>query len=592
MTFQPIISAFRFIPDRIFLTVLLSMLGFRAIAQQDGPVFQVFSDAKEVVVDGYFEVTFTLRNATGSDFTPPLFQHFTVLSGPSSSSSMQIVNGQVTREVAYSYTLQPEKPGKFVIGPASIKANGKKLKTESLIIQVIQGRKQADPNDHHGEKVYVRLEPSKTEAYLGEQILLDYKLYTSVSLDGYDILEEPDFRGFFVQELKRYNFRTQREVINGKQVTTKILRRLALFPQQTGALVISPASLQLAVVEEKDSKGFFFSRNIHPVLFTTDSVIIDIQALPGDQPATFTGAVGNFDFQASVNRNMVTTDDAVSIMMLIHGNGDLKRVLPPPLLLSDSFEIYPPKIVDEKNTEEAGELFGKKVIEYLVLPRYPGTYDIRPAFSFFDTEKGVFQTLSTGPYALKVTQGSLSHPKGEAAAARPVPVEDIHFIKSGGSLEKKSSLLLKSWWLWLLFLVPLLVFVILFVAKKRQDRKTIPDSGILKQMHAKKEAERRLALAGLHLSNHSSRHFYDEISKATFGYVGDKLNIPLSELSKHNVAEKLRSLRVSEPLVQDFMSILQTSEMALFAAMDTVADMQEIYDKTVSVIAGIEEEIG
>src|SRR5690606_38270682 len=185
----------------------------------------------------------------------------------------------------------------------------------------------------------------------------------------YNISEEPDYKGFYAQELRRFDSRTQHEVINGKQVTTKVLRRLALFPQQTGTLTIPPARIQLAVIEDNSRTGFFFSRNIKPIFVETDPVDIEVKELPSPAPPDFTGAVGHFEFQSSVNRRQATTDDAISITMIISGDGDLKRVQPPSLLLSDSFEVYPPKIIEESITENNGRLIGKKMIEYIVLPK-------------------------------------------------------------------------------------------------------------------------------------------------------------------------------------------------------------------------------
>ncbi len=559
------------------------------ISAQTNIIFEVYCDAKEVLAHEYFEVTFTLKNANGTNFSPPDFKGFIVVAGPNSSTSMQIVNGQVTREMGYSYTLKPEKEGKFTIGSASIKANNKALKTRPVSVKVLKGSQSTNKSRVGTGEAYVLIEPNKTEAYPGEQILLDFKLYTTVSLDGYDITEEPDYKGFFAQELRRFSGRTQREVVNGKQMTTKILRRIALFPQQAGQLAIPPAKIQLAMIEDNSRTGFFFSRNIKPIFIVTEPVSILVKDLPVKIPNDFTGAVGQFDFIASTNHSQITTDDAVSINMMITGNGDIKRVQPPPILLSDSFEIYPPKIIEENIKEENGELVGRKTIEYLVLPKYPGEYAIQPSFSYFNTEASLFEIIKSGPYPLFVKQGSDKHQSLSNSENKNLIAEDIRFIKQESKLTKKGDLFIGSPVFLIFTSLPFLAFIGLFIFKKT---KSSVDENSIKTKHANKIALQRLTTAKGYLSTSSSRAFYNEISKASLGYVCDKINIPLSELSKDNVREKLIDMKISSSRVEDFMKIIQTCEMALFAGKDSSSDMKDTYEMSVALISGIEKEIG
>ena len=567
--------------------MLLFIFPVIAFAQSSAS-FEAYADAKDVSLNSTFEVTFMLKNANGNDFIPPDFKNFIVIGGPFTSTSIQNVNGRVRSEMGFAYTLQPRREGKFVINSASIKVNGKKLSTDPLNITVVKAKPGS--NDIILDKeLYVRLEPSKTEAFLGEQILLDFKLYTTVSLEGYDIIEEPAYKGFFAQELKRFSSRTQREMINGKQVTTKILRRLALFPQQTGALVISPAVVQLAVIEENDRSGFFFSRNIRPVIFTTDSIFIDIQALPGNEPSTFTGAVGQFDFQATVNRNQATTDDAVSVIFAIRGNGDLKRVQAPPLILSDSFEIYPPKIINEESSEAGGELLGKKAFEYLVLPKHPGAYSIEPSFTYFNTETGTFNELTAGPFYLNVKKGSEAYVSKKTTKIDEKRLDDVHYIKLNQPLQKKGKAFVGSSIFWTLTLLPPLIFFSAFFINRIKNKKVLDDSSVLKSRNANRLAQKRLSLAYQFLQDSNNRAFYDEISKASLGYICDKLNIPISELSKENIKLKMKSLNVSNELIEDFVGIQKICEMALFAGAEKSEDMNSTYQKAKLVISKIEE---
>ncbi len=575
---------------KIFLLLAGLLPGF--VQAQDSFSFEATADAKQVVLNNYFEVVFTLKNANGTDFTPPAFDDFTVLAGPSTSVSTQIFNGVVSREMSYSFTLQPKKVGKFTIGSASIRANGKKMTSNSITIEVVKGQ-SGETAGESVKNVFIRIEVSKADAFIGEQILLDYKLYTTVSIDGYDIQEESEYRGFYAQELARFNSSPVREVINGKQYTTKILRRISLFPQQAGKLTISPSRIQVAIVEESDRTGFFFNRSVRPAYITTNSLDINVKALPPGAPESFSGAVGDYDFQAIVNRNQATTDDAFSINILISGNGDIKRVQAPSLLLSDSFEVYTPKVVEEQLIEKQGEIMGKKVIEYLVLPRFPGEYSISPGFSYFSTTENRYVSTSSGPFGLVVRQGSDRHINRKSASPEKAPTEDILFIKTKTSLEPRhEKTFVSNTIYWGLTALPVFAFLGVFFFRQIKERKSNVDHTLLKSRLANREAQKNLAAAHEFLKAGNSRAFYDEVSKASLGYVCNKLNIPLSQLTKENVQAKLQSMELSSPLIADFMRILQTCEMALFAGMDNPGDMKTTYDKAIQVISGIEAEIG
>ncbi|MBI5916927.1 MAG: protein BatD [Bacteroidetes bacterium] len=553
---------------------------------QNTVTFEVSTDARQVLLNSYFEVTFTLSNANGTDFAPPSFKDFILLAGPNSSSSMQIVNGVVTREMGYGYTLQPTRVGKITIGSASVRAGGKKLTTRPLTIEVVKGTTK---NKARAEaQVFVKVEPSKTEAYVGEQVLLDFKLYTTVGVEGYDIPEDPDYEGFYAQELRRFSSNTTQEVIGGKQYATKVLRRIALFPQQTGKMVVDPFRIQLAMVDENDRKGFFFNRNVRPVFFTTEPVEIKVNPLPAGAPDSFCGAVGHFNFQAGIDRKTATTDDALKLTMTISGNGDMKRVQAPPLVLSDSFEVYPPKVIGEKSAEIQGEIVGEKVLEYLVLPKYPGQFSIRPVFTYFNVGSGKYESISSGPFAVTVRPGSGKRQPAQSGSRLP---DDIRPIKQQTDLARRGGPFAGSPVFFGLAALPLVAFLGFFFFKKRQQKQASIDPVLLKSRLASREAQKRLSTARQHLLAGNSRFFYDEISKASLGYVCDKLNIPLSQLSKNGVQEKLQSLNVGPSQIDEFLKILQTCEMALFAGMDNASDMQSTYEKTVSVITGMEEEL-
>ncbi|MBI1224623.1 MAG: hypothetical protein GC192_05255 [Bacteroidetes bacterium] len=568
------------------LTACCWMLAWMASGQSN-ITFEAVSDARQVVINGSFEVTFTLKNANGTQFVPPSFKDFEIVAGPNTISSMNIVNGNVSREVGFGYTLQPTKIGKFLIGSASVKANGKLIRSEPIEVEVVKGNEKAGITA--GEQYFVRVEPNKSQAYVGEQVLLDFKLYTRVGIDGYDIPEDPVYDGFYALELRKFSSNTVQEVLNGQQYATKILRRIALFPQKTGQLTVEPFRIQLAIVDDNNRSGFFFSRNVKPVFFTTDAVKINVSPLPGGEPNGFCGAVGNYELQAGIDRQNATTDDAITLNLVLTGNGDTKRILPPNLVLSDSFEVYPPKVVGDKSDEIKGEIISEKRFEYLILPKFPGQFSIKPIVSYFSTEKNGYADFPVGPFAIQVGTGNGRKPTISNIGISGI--NDILPIKSKANFTRNSSAFTGSSSFYLLSVIPFLAFCFLVFYRKKQEEQAAIDPIIKKAKSAGREAQKRLATAQQQLQLGNSRGFYDEVSKAFLGYVCDKTGLQLSQFSKENVRENLSSLAVTQSSINDFVKVLQTCEVALFAGLDNQASMQTTYENAIELIIVIEEEI-
>ncbi|MCI5080081.1 MAG: BatD family protein, partial [Saprospiraceae bacterium] len=382
------------------LSVLMLMLTFSLQAQEVS--FEATTDAREVVENNSFSVVFTLRNAEGSGFRPPAFDGFRVLRGPNRSVSTQISNGVVRSEKSYTYTLLARGEGTYTIGPASILVNGKKLTTEPVQVKVVKGKEGVEKDLN---QVTVRVIPSVVDAVVGQQIIIDYKLYTTVNVDSYNVIEESDYQGFFAQDIKRFDSRVIREVEDGVQYVTKVLKRVALFPQQAGALTIEPMLIQIGIVEDDDParrRSMFFNRNIKRTAIETEPLTINVSSLPGDAPVTFSGAVGQYQVSSRLNRKMMTTDDVLSVRIAVQGNGDVKRIQPPELNLPEGFDAYDPKVKDESAYEINGEIVGKKEFEYLVLPKKPGTYNIAPAFTFYNPDSAKYVTIEDDVFPLNV----------------------------------------------------------------------------------------------------------------------------------------------------------------------------------------------
>jgi len=277
--------------------------------------------------------------------------------------------------------------------------------------------------------------------------------------------------------------------------------------------------------------------------------------------------------------------------MYINGNGDIKQVQAPSLQLSDKFEVYAPKVVEENSFENSGQLNGKKVFEYLILPKEPGIDTIASAFTYFDSDSLRYITIKSEPFPLLIQKGELDRTQVIAKTNENIQKEDIRFIHKETSLDKGEHFFICTGFFKILCLLPFLLLGGVIIHRQIELKKGNIDASTLKRNRAVKVAQKRLEQSKSFMDSGNSKAFYDEVSRASFGYVCDKLNIPYSELSKSNVHTKMQSLEVSDDSITKFMQIVKTCEMALFAGKDNTAAMNETYQNAIEVIAEIEEQI-
>jgi hypothetical protein len=567
---------------RILNIVLLFCLPVMAIAQQ--ATFKAYSDAEQVLKDAYFEVGFTLENGDGQNFKPPSFRNFKVVSGPSQSVSTTIINGKMSKEVSIIYGLVPKAQGRLTIGSAAIDVNGRTLKTVPFTIQVVAGTK-GDVED--SKRIFITADPSSTEIWEGQQLPLWYKLhFSNTQIANISILDESEYAAFYAQNVRNTDLRNMREVINGIQYESRIVKKMVLFPQRTGTFTIEPFVLQLSVV--KGQSGFF-RRNIVYERESSEPVDILIKPLPGEAPANFKGSVGQFRLNSYIDKKQLSTDDAVTLSLRITGTGDIKRIQPPDLNLGEDFEVYDPNVIKENSTMGPdGLILNEKIFEYLFVPNKPGMYTVAPQFVYFDIDSANYVTLNDQVFTLNVMQGQRK--KGDVSI--PVvkkEVKDIRPIQTQTVLKKERRPFFRSTMFWVLCLLPLLSFAGALSFKKIQEHKANVDPIALKRKLARKLALKRMEEAEKLKNDNKTGAFYDEISRAMFGYVCDKLHIPFSELTKENLLNKLNALGVQQSLIEDFMKVIKNCEIALYAGMDNSEAMEETYGNSVRLLMEMEE---
>jgi hypothetical protein len=594
----------------ILLTMPLALYGQDIALQAEYP---------SAVEEGQqFSVAWTV-NTGGGEFAAPSFEGFYKLMGPqtSYSSNTQIINGKVSRQTSYSYIyyLQALKEGKYVIPPAAFTYKNKTFYSDSIRIEVIgTGVQQSNVQQGTGEQLndtrvesggkelFADLNLSRREVYIGESITAGIKIYTRVNLGGITEIKYPDFTGFMKTDLETPPLNSlKQESINGTVYGTGLIQQFLLYPQVSGEITIAPVQLTILVQQKSGQSdpffGDFFSgyQNL-PKAVVSKPVTIKVKPLPGAKPDDFSGVVGKLEMKSSVNKDSVDINDAVNFKIIISGTGNLKIAEAPTLKLSSDIEVYDPKVTDNIKNSASGTT-GQKSFEYLLIPRHYGDYTIPSVtYSYFNTSTGKYDRLSTDEFHFHARKGT------EQAAGITVyggisredvkyVGQDIRFIKTNpGKLMRSANVIISKRSFYSAFGFAFLIFLsVLFVRREHIRRNS--DISAVKTRKAGKMAALRLKTASGCMKHNEMDRFYEEILKALWGYLSDKLNIPLSDLNRGNVITVLKDKGVGDDLLNKLTSILDSCEYARFAPSAAGSGPHEIYEGASSFIKAMENSI-
>ncbi len=570
----------------IFFFCLLSCC---TIAQKE-VIFEAKTNAKKVLKGKAFRVEFVLQNSRADQFKMPanLEKHFDILSRSKQMSSV-ITNGQGSFAEIFQFNLRAKKSGMITIGPAYAKVKGKPHKSNSLTIEVVE---PIAGQNSSAEKIFFRIEPDKREAFVNEQIILDYKIYyvQETQMSRIYLNEEPDLDHFlYGGEMTQFIKEPDIEIINGQQYVTRTAYRFAVYPRKAGNIIINPQNLFCNIIKDYNPNrpmGNFFAET-EQISLSSDPIDINVKSAPTPEPPTFSGAVGTFTGTASVDNTKLSTDDALTLKVTIKGDGDVKQIRVPDLVLSDSLEVYDQKEISENTDEENARLYGTKTFQYIIIPKEPGRYALNPSFTYLDSDTRSYNQVRLDSFELFVRKGNNNNTPVIIDEATPKPI--IKNIRSSASLEGNS---IDSFFntipFWVLFAMPFLIVLAAFGYKTIRKKRENVDVSELKIRRATKVAKKRLATAEAHIKAGNDRAFYDEISKALLGYVSDKFQLPGSELSKNNVKGKLEKAGVSSDITQRFIQLLQTAEMAVFGGAPQ-GGTQEVYKEALRLIEEVED---
>jgi hypothetical protein len=561
-----------------------------------------------------FQVSLTFSGSSInnlSNFSPPSFENFMVLSGPNQSTSIQIINGQQSASITYTFVVQPKSIGKFTIGSASIEQNGTTYSSKPIPITVVKGSAKPQQkknesrvsNEEIAKNLFIRATVDKTRAYKGEQVTVTYKLYTRLSIAAQmSISKLPQYQGFWAEELETSgNISFTTEVVEGKQFRVGILKKAALFPTQAGTLEVTPFELTVPIQIQKERGNsiwddFFgdpFGRSeIYEFNAKSNVVKINVDPLPSGQPESFNGAVGDFFLDVKLNNTTTKSNEPLTLNVNIFGSGNISLLDMPEINFPNGFEKYEPKVNTDINRKS--KISGTKKGEYLFVPRVVGIREIPPVeFSFFDPLKKKYTTLKSQPFTIDIKPGD-KLASTEIVGKEDVKQlgEDIRFIiTSYDDIEKKETYIINSTVFLIAGAIPL-IFAVGLIGWKRRYDKLHGNVVLLRYQKAQKVAKNRLKQAKKLMDTQNHKEFYTELSSALFGYLEDKLHIPKSEFTVERASQELRNKNVNEQLIIDLKNSADKCEFVRFApGAEKSAAMKEMYNEIADVIINLEKNI-
>ena len=607
---------------------------------QDDPTLKV-SAKKQVVVGERFQVVFE-ANAEGKNFQAPTFEGLTVLGGPftSTSSSFSMVNGSMSHsvKVTYTFALQAYQEGTFRVGAATLTVKGNKISSEPFEIKVLpddgsnsgnsgggygnyggsqggQGGQQQNTNDPDvsGKDLFLRVVPSKRSAYVGEQVVLTYKLYTKVPVSSLSVEKMPSYAGFWTKDVSDNNdgsLRQSSEYINGIEYTSAEIQKIVVVPQRSGKLSLEPMTIECIAQIRTESNNRrsndpfdiffndpFFNRNIANVRkeLSSQSFSLDVKNLPETgKPASFAGAVGDYTFKSTIDKTDLKTNEAFTLTLSVSGAGNIELLQLPEPVFPPDFEVYDPKVSTSTNNNAQG-LTGTKKAEYLVIPRRAGDFSLQPVeFAYFNPSKETYQTVQSEPYEIHVEKGAGGESdEGAIFASNQEGIKylgsDIRHIMTGNpKLKPIGTVFFATPAYFVALLVLLLAFVIALLLSKRHEQQK-QDTAANRNRKATKVARGRLKKADQFLKVKDQDNFYIEMSQALWGYISDKLGIERSKLSMDTVNEALKEKNVPDDLTQQFIDTLNSCEFARFAPGSAEEKMDDLYQKGIEVITKAEK---
>lgn len=587
---------------RIFLVLLLiGSLGLKLSAQS--VVAQVSS--KQVQVGADFEYA-VVANANVTGYAPPAFNGLAVLGGPNTSNSMQWINGQTSVQTTLSWSLRGAKEGKYTIGPTVIMVGAQRFETQPITVEVVKGApnnqgqsQQSDPKHGtalSGGDLFIRTGVNKTKCYVGEQLVITQKVYCRLQFVGFQKFEQPTYDGFYSQQQESASKgQLSMENVDGVNYYTFELFRTLATANQAGKITLTPVEGDV-VVRRQAAKArniieqFFGNPGYEDVPVTVKSrpFTVEVMPLPEEgKPESFNGAVGSFTSKLNASRTELKANDAFNLKMTVSGKGNIKLITPPKIELPQGFEAYEPKVSETPNS---------KTFDYLVIPRTEGDFVIKDIeFSFFNLDTKKYVRQPSEEIKIKVLPADPNSSGGAQVYTPHSQIKetenDIRYIKKGNFDLAKTDTEFFNSTTHLAYLGFTMVALLAGLFIRRNHIKNNSNQVLVRERKAARIARKQLASAEKLMNQNKKDDFYTEILTALYSYLGNKLNIPASELSRESIHKILSARQIEENLLSKLLSTIETGEYAKYAPGAVSGDLKAVYSDTVVLITSLEEQL-
>lgn len=592
---------------RNILTLIL-LITAMATAFADNISFTA-SAPRSVVVGQQFRLTYQVNSANVSEPNIPNIDNIRVLAGPYSSTqqSYQNINGKVSSsvQITFTYILVIDKEGEYNIPGSTITVDGKRVTSNSVKINALPGNASSARNQQqqyisnhsqagnqqraNSEDLFVLATLNKTRVYEQEAVLLTYKIYSNVGLRNLDN-PMPELNGVIAQEIElpeERQFTTER--YRDRNYNTLVWRQFVLFPQNDGTIEIPSLNYEATVAVNNHWHSYMeVKREI-----SSNPLTLQVEKLPEGKPASFSNGVGNFTISSEINKSEFKTNEEFTLKIKVSGSGNMKLIKDPEIVFPDEFEVFDP-VISNNFTLRSNGYSGEKIYEYVITPRSSGSFTIPAArFTYFNISTGSYTTIESESYSIEVEKGRESAAVAGTYIAREQSKElatDIRHIKSGNNTTSGNNIFFASKLYTLLYILPLLLFV-LFILLQRRRMAVNANTVLVRGKNASRVAVKRLKTAKKLMKENNAAGFYDEILRGLWGYMSDKLNIPVAELSKENISAVLGEKRVDEAIIVSLHNTLNECEFARYAPGDPAATMDKIYTQAIEVISKMDNSI-
>lgn len=591
---------FNSIPMNRLIVAITLLTGIISAAY--GQDVAVTANAPSTVKSGQaFRIEYTI-NVQGAQLGQPDLSGLDYY-GASTSQSVSIVNGSMTVKYSVYYTVAAPNAGTYKIPPVTAEYNGKTYKSKELVITAQDNPQQNQAQNQGGSQnqqpsqaeeqvsgsgnLFIDVNVNKKEVYVGQHIVLSAGFYSRYNIQEIADTKLPSYNGFWVKEISTPSRITlQQKLINGVPYSYGLLHKKVLIPQRAGELVIEPYSIDFITRE-----GFWDS---YKRTGKSTAKTIKVKQLPSPKPDNFGGAVGSFHISMTADKEEVKLDDPLTIKVTLTGNGNIQLCEAPKVDIPSAFEAFPPKSAENIKTDDSG-MSGTRTFSYVAIARQPGEITI-PAvkFSYFDLASKSYKTVSTNELTIKITGERDSTATAFTGGVIKSDVEnlgsDIRFIKQGFELKSKKFGFFNSFEFWMIILVLALAFTAVILLRLQQIKNNA-NLAAVKNRKAGRTSRKRLKKAAEYMKQNKKDEFYEEVLNALWGYLGDKLEMPASELTRDNVVEKLGDKGVSKDAVEPFVNTLNDCEFERYAPSGLARPLQDMYTRAAEAIEQMENNI-